>query len=357
MVKAQGSRVFALGVGAAVTTPTSARRLTAISGFDRYPGTPFKNADYTLVKEFDRAGGRRSARSSPNSAARGSVSRSTSTRATGSTWRMADGTSPRRVSVPGGFSWILPATATGESATATTGDGGIARFLWRPNDLEATSTVDVVDERTDPGYSYVIVHLRRQIGPSRAGGARSSGPPLPILAGSRDSARRVRHVQGVQQDQPGDDRDREGCDAGEPSGVRLHGDRSAPSRWWITSRTSRCRARSPTSRPGPTRSASSFRRTGSSRASPAPPKRAATHHWSRGGDHARYRRCRHLHLQRHRGSTRRYRRSRRSRRRRTRSARPGRRRSRRARLRRPPSSEWSRRCLALRASASGSRSG
>ena len=40
-------------MGAAVTTQASARRLTAISGFDKYPGVPFEEADYTLVEDFD----------------------------------------------------------------------------------------------------------------------------------------------------------------------------------------------------------------------------------------------------------------------------------------------------------------
>ena len=53
LVKAQKSHVFALGVGEAVTKPTSARRLTAVSGFDQYPDTGFDKADYTLVEDFD----------------------------------------------------------------------------------------------------------------------------------------------------------------------------------------------------------------------------------------------------------------------------------------------------------------
>ena len=36
-----------------MTKPTSARRLTAISGFDQFPGTDFEQADYTLVENFD----------------------------------------------------------------------------------------------------------------------------------------------------------------------------------------------------------------------------------------------------------------------------------------------------------------
>jgi hypothetical protein len=52
LVKGQGSHVFALGVGAAVTKETSERRLTAVSGFDEFPGASFEVADYTLVEIF-----------------------------------------------------------------------------------------------------------------------------------------------------------------------------------------------------------------------------------------------------------------------------------------------------------------
>jgi uncharacterized repeat protein (TIGR01451 family) len=153
-VKGQGSRVFALGVGAAVTTPTSARRLTAISGFDRYPATPFKNADYTLVREFDQLAQALREIVAELCGAGISVTKYVDQ---GDGNYVADNgwDFTATVSVQGGFSWIRPADATGESATATTDDGGIARFLWRPTNVEATSTVEVVDERTDPGYTYV----------------------------------------------------------------------------------------------------------------------------------------------------------------------------------------------------------
>ena len=54
-VKAQRSHVLALGVGAAVTSAASERRLTAISGFDQYPDPEpdFGKADYALVKDID----------------------------------------------------------------------------------------------------------------------------------------------------------------------------------------------------------------------------------------------------------------------------------------------------------------
>ena len=52
-VKGQGSHVVALGVGEAVTQPRSARRLTAVSGFDELPPAGLASADYTLVRDFD----------------------------------------------------------------------------------------------------------------------------------------------------------------------------------------------------------------------------------------------------------------------------------------------------------------
>ena len=52
IVKSQGSHIFAIGVGAAVTKPTSAARLTAVSGPNQYPATAFESADYTLVTNF-----------------------------------------------------------------------------------------------------------------------------------------------------------------------------------------------------------------------------------------------------------------------------------------------------------------
>ncbi|MGH3337745.1 MAG: VWA domain-containing protein, partial [Propionibacteriaceae bacterium] len=44
-VKDDGSHVFMLGVGAAVNNARSADRLTAVSGFEQYPGNPFGKSD------------------------------------------------------------------------------------------------------------------------------------------------------------------------------------------------------------------------------------------------------------------------------------------------------------------------
>ena len=127
-----------------------------------------------------------------------------------------------RVSVPGGFSWILPRRRPASQPPQTTGDGGMARFLWRPTDLDATSTVDVVDETNGPGYTYVsstcdVKSVRRS--------AEAHDPAdLPThMDGSRDLGPASSSPAGVQQDQPGDDQDREGRDAGEPQAFDFTG--------------------------------------------------------------------------------------------------------------------------------------
>ena len=179
-VKGQGSRVFALGVGAAVTKPTSARRLTAISGFNRYPATPFRSADYTLVQDFDDLG----------QALREIVAELCGAGVTVTKYvDKGDGryVADRgwaftvRVSVPDGFSWIRPKDATGASATANTDDTGIARFLWRPTKLTDTSTVEVVDEELKDGYSYVAERSgcrRQSVRRNRRRTFRRTSPPI-----------------------------------------------------------------------------------------------------------------------------------------------------------------------------------
>ena len=153
-VKGQGSRIFALGVGEAVTKATSARRLTAMSGPNEYPGTAFPKADYTLVQNFQDL-----AQSLREIVAElcGAGIYVTKYVDPGDGEYVATGgwDINATVSVPGGFEWLRPSSATGESATVTTNDRGEARFLWRPDDLTATSTVQLIDETLKDGYSFV----------------------------------------------------------------------------------------------------------------------------------------------------------------------------------------------------------
>ena len=158
--------MFALGVGVAVTKPTSARRLTAISGFDKYPATPFGTADYTLVEDFDNLG--QALREIVAELCGAGITVTKYVDEGDGEYVAARGWDfSASVSVPGGFSWIRPSDATGDSATATTDDNGIARFLWRPNDLTATSTVQLVDENGEGWIHLRGRRLRQGIGPSK----------------------------------------------------------------------------------------------------------------------------------------------------------------------------------------------
>ena len=220
MVKSQGSRVFALGVGEAVTKATSARRLTAISGFNQYPAKPFKNADYTLVQNFDDLGQALLEIVAELCGAGVTVTKYVDK---GDGKYVADrgwGFTVR-VSVPGGFSWIRPKDATGASATASTDDNGVARFLWRPTKLTDASTVEVVDERTVPGYTFVKADCGVKA-VRRSGRRTIQATSNPILTDERRATGLVRYLRGVQQDQPGDDHDPKGRDAAGLAGIQFH---------------------------------------------------------------------------------------------------------------------------------------
>lgn len=155
-VKAQGSHVFVIGVGAAVNNTDSAARLTAISGPNEYP-TPtsdFSKADYTLVTKFAEleASLRRIAVSLCESSLVVTKLVATQdgegyTEAPG--WRFTT-----TVSAAGGHEWLEPPAGTVPSATATTGADGVARFEWRTNSADADAAVSV-GETQMPGYSFV----------------------------------------------------------------------------------------------------------------------------------------------------------------------------------------------------------
>ena len=297
VVKSQGSRVFALGVGEAVTKATSARRLTAISGFDKYPAKPFRNADYTLVQDFDNLG----------QALREIVAELCGAGVTVTKYvDKGDGeyVADRgwgftvRVSVPGGFSWIRPSDATGDSATANTDDNGIAKFLWRPTELTDASTVEVVDERTVPGYTQVKATCQvKAVRRSRRRTIQTTSDPIlsdiVVQPGSFVTCAVYNKID------PGTITIQKDATPQGSQAFDFTGSLGRSSRSWMTARTSRCRAPSPTSRPGPTRSASSFRRLGAHGRHLHPRRRRHAHWtWDRGRYHARDPRCRHLHLQR-----------------------------------------------------------
>jgi uncharacterized repeat protein (TIGR01451 family) len=154
LVKGQGSHVFALGVGAAVTTAGSARRLTAISGFDQYPNAPFGEADYTLVQDFDELA--ESLRQIVLELCQSSVTVTKLVDEGNGVYR-ADAGWNMTASIDtssGSFSWLKPpASGTGPQSQSTD-DDGIATFQWKPDNANASSAVSIV-ETVNPGFDFV----------------------------------------------------------------------------------------------------------------------------------------------------------------------------------------------------------
>jgi hypothetical protein len=182
LVKGQGSHVFALGVGAAVTKPTSARRLTAVSGFDKFPGTPFEEADYTLVENFDDLAA--ALRQIAIALCRASVT----------VTKLVDegdgqGYQPQAgwdftvtVEVPGGYTWTQPKPPPDSGPrTQTTGADGTATFQWKPDDPQARSTVTGV-ETLKPGYVYERYECEKNA-PGRTRKRISGGPEARAAVG------------------------------------------------------------------------------------------------------------------------------------------------------------------------------
>src|SRR5262245_18590991 len=155
LVKGQGSHVFALGVGAAVTTPDSARRLTAISGFDQFPDAPFSEADYTLVQDFGQLA--QALRQIAIELCQASVSVTKLVDEGDGVYRSDPGwefTATISMSA-GGYAWLQPAPppSTGPRSDVTRRDG-VVPFQWKPSNANATSTVSLTEE-TKPGYEFV----------------------------------------------------------------------------------------------------------------------------------------------------------------------------------------------------------
>jgi uncharacterized repeat protein (TIGR01451 family) len=154
LVKGQGSHVLALGVGSAVTEEASARRLTAISGFDRSPPADLSTGDYTLVQDFDLLAA--ALRKIAVELCQASVTVTKLVDEGDGVYRPDPGWSfTATVSTsPGDFTWVLPTSGTGASRTAATNADGVATFQWKPSNSTATSTV-TLEEQVKPNFDFV----------------------------------------------------------------------------------------------------------------------------------------------------------------------------------------------------------
>ena len=168
-VKAQGavsqkSHVFAIGVGSAVAQPgpnnTSARRLTAVSGPQQYPGADFEQADYTLVENFDDLAKALRALAIELCQASVTVTKKIDpegdgtyvTAGAGWNFTATVGTNP------GDYTWLTPPPAKppgpADTRSGPTNADGVASFQWKPEQpAKAISTV-TLDEDVPEGWQF-----------------------------------------------------------------------------------------------------------------------------------------------------------------------------------------------------------
>jgi uncharacterized repeat protein (TIGR01451 family) len=179
--KEQGSRVFAVGVGPAMSNASSEARLTAISGNKKGPD-PVTH-DYTLDHNFDELPG--TLANVATALCGGSVTVTKWTSPPGGTDYTRDNpdwefTGKLTVS-KGSHKWVEPTvTPPGASeAKATTDEDGKAMFKWSLNNAQAISTLDVTEttrEHYQPVKAECEIH--------RGGESRSlptSAPGIPRL--------------------------------------------------------------------------------------------------------------------------------------------------------------------------------
>ena len=156
IVKGQGSHVFALGVGEAVTSQNSARRLTAISGFQRYPEIEpdFGKGDYGLVEDF--ADLPAALRALAVALCKGSVAVTKVVDEGDGIYRPDPGWAITAAvdTTPGSYTWTQPPPPAPGPRTAVTGADGVANFQWKP-DRPAATTVVTLQEAVNPGYTLV----------------------------------------------------------------------------------------------------------------------------------------------------------------------------------------------------------
>jgi uncharacterized repeat protein (TIGR01451 family) len=179
LVKGQGSHVLALGVGAAVTKPASAHRLTAISGFNQLPPADLSKADYTLVQNFDDLAA--ALRKIANALCQASVTVTKLVDEGDGQYRPDPGwTFTATVSTsPGDYAWLqpVPPPSTGPRSE-TTNESGVASFQWKPSSASATSTI-ALDEEVKPGFRFVDATCTRN-SPTRSRQRRTSRTSEPV---------------------------------------------------------------------------------------------------------------------------------------------------------------------------------
>ena len=167
-LRAAGTHLFAIGVGAAVSEPDSQVRLRAISGPDEFkPGDTLFGKDWTVVSEFSSLEAQLAALGRALCTVRVRVVKSVDETGAG-VYVPADGwgfkgtvsVSPPATSASA-FRWLAPGVEEGPpppeivtTRPGVTSAGGKLEFGWRPFPIGAASKM-VLAEAVTPGYHFV----------------------------------------------------------------------------------------------------------------------------------------------------------------------------------------------------------
>jgi hypothetical protein len=154
-VKAQGSHILAVGVGAALNNPSSLARLVQVSGPNVFPDTgPFDITTTDVYREEDFSQLQAALREAAFQLCAPSVNiekvldedpdPAVEALVPGQGWTMSADVDPAP------DAWVLPPTGSGSSATSTTGADGFVNFQWT-TDAPIDSSITVTEE-VQPGY-------------------------------------------------------------------------------------------------------------------------------------------------------------------------------------------------------------
>lgn len=157
VVKAAGSRVFAIGVGSAVDNPQSAARLERVSGSTE--GTNPLTADYILVSDFADLRVELSGIVARLCGSSLIVTKYT-TKAHGGPWEKAPGWRfTATLDTP--HTWLEPAgPGKAHTASLTTDTEGEAAFHWRLPTAETTAALGVTKEEVKAGFNFVLAECQ-----------------------------------------------------------------------------------------------------------------------------------------------------------------------------------------------------
>lgn len=181
LVKSDGSRIFAIGLGAVLDNPASEARLKAVSGNSEFGPAPDRNpdfftADWTVSTDF--------------AAFRGILATIVS-RLCGSSliitkWLME----PHGNTLAPGWKftatldtphhWLTPDAGTSHQAMQTTNDKGVAVFEWRTPSANHEARLGVTHEREKDGFRFVLakceIHRLNGNDPHPPGGSTTEIP-------------------------------------------------------------------------------------------------------------------------------------------------------------------------------------